>query len=366
MLKIQKYSPALLWVVFFLVAKDLMVGLKQPVFLLLLMVLLIPMILLFIDAIKRKLDMQSIIFLLFITLFYVLITPINGTGLRYFLPMVYAGYAFRDIDYRQVCKVFVIAQIFVILIRILLVHMGYITEEIVSLDYKSGSGKLYHDLGYGNPNSAGMVFFFLVVSLHLVLYKKHKWLTFVLILLVSLFALSYTASRTSFLASILLLITYLLPSRVVYIFHKKWFMFLVPFLVLVPLVFGDLILNNFEEVNEFMSNRVYIIYLLMDLFGSSLSFLTGVVIDEEGIPIDNAFCYMLINYGIISILTFVLQYATIIKYKHEISTFVLTSLLIVIISGLGEASWAAFGGMGASFFWILFFNRTYSSAIEKK
>ena len=367
MLKIKKYSPGLLWVVFFLVVKDLMVGLKQPVFFLLLMVLLIPMMLLFYNAVKKKLDKKSILFLLFLTFFYALITPINGTGLRYFLPMIYAGYAFRNVDYRQVCKVFVVAQLFVILVRMFLVHIGLITEEVVSLDYKSESGGLYHDLGYGNPNSAGMVFFFFVVSLHLVLYKKYKWISFVLILMVSLFALGYTASRTSFLASILLLFTYIVPSQfMIKFFHNKWLLLLVPFLILAPLLLGNWILNNFEEINELLSNRVYIVYLLMELFSSPVSFLTGVVIEEEGTPIDNAFCYMLINYGIISIFTFALQYVNIIRRRYEISTFILASLLIVVISGFGEAAWAAFGGMGASFFWILFLNQTYYNAVKRK
>lgn len=366
MLKI-KHTSGLLWVVFFLMLKDLMVGLKQPVFFLLLMVLLIPMVLLFHDAAKKTLNNKNILLLLFLTLFYLFILPANGTGFKYFLPMIYAGYAFRNIDYKLIGKIFLIAQLFVILARMCLVHIGLIAEEIVSLDYKSASGNLYHDLGYGNPNSAGMVFFFFVVSLHLVLYKKNKWLSFVLILLVSLFALRYTASRTSFGASMLLLFTYIIPSQfLIKFFHNKWFLLSVPFLILSPLLFGGWILSSYEEINELLSNRIYIVYLLMDLFSSPISYLTGVVIEEEGIPIDNAFCYMLINYGITSIIVFAFQYINIVKQRSEISTFMLALLLIVVISGMGEASWAAFGGMGASFFWMLFFNQTYYNTIKRQ
>ena len=206
-----------------------------------------------------------------------------------------------------------------------------------------------------------MVFFFFVVSLHLVLYKHYKWLSFILILSVSLFALIYTASRTSFLASILLLLTYIMPtSFMVKIIYNKYLLILVPFLVISPLLFGNWILSNYEELNELLSNRIYIVSLLVELFKSPISFFTGIVIEEEeGIPIDNVFCYMLINYGIIAILVFLCQYVNIIKKRQYISTFVLVPLLIIIISGLGESSWAAFGGMGASFFWILICNQTY-------
>ena len=362
MLKIRKYNTSLLLVVFFLAIKDLIVGLKQPVFILLLMVMLIPMVVIFKNVIAKKLDNKTILFLIFITIYYVILIPYNDTGFRYFLPMIYAAYAFRNVDYREICKIFIIAQLFVILSRMFLTHLGLISEEVVSLDYKSINGSLYHDLGYGNTNTAGMVFFFFIVSLHLVLYKHYKWLSFILILSVSLFVLIYTASRTSFLASILLLLTYIMPTRfIIKILYNKYLLVLVPFLVIAPLLFGNWILTNHEELNELLSNRIYIVSLLVELFESPISYFTGIVIEEEGIPIDNVFCYMLINYGIMAILVFLHQYINIIKKRRYILTFVLIPLLIIVISGLGESSWAAFGGMGGSLFWILYFNQTYDS-----
>ena len=364
MLKMKKCNPGLLWVVFFLVLRDVAVGLKQPVFFLLLLILLIPMFVLVCDTIKRKLSCKSLWFLGILTIFYAVIASINDAGLKYLLPMIYAGYAFRNIDYKQIGKVFVIAQLLMILIRISLVQLGIITEELVTLDYKSEAGQLYHDLGYGNPNSAGMVFFFFIISLHLVMYKKYKWISFFLILIISLFSFGYTASRTSLLASILVLLTYIVPSYIMNkVFYNRLFLFCVPILILFPIVLGDWILANHEEINELLSNRVYLAYALMGLFESPISFLTGVIIEEDGIPIDNAFCYMLINYGIISIIVFIIKYAAIIKRRYVIPLFVLSSLVIIIISGLGEASWAAFGGIGASFFWILLLNNTYYKII---
>lgn len=366
MQNIKKYSPSLLWVVFALVVKDLLAGLNQPVFLLLVIVMLIPFAVLFRNALERNLDNKTALFLLFLTFFYVLLVPVNDTGFRYFLPLVYVGYAFRNIDYRLVCKFFVIAQLFVILARICLIHLGMISEEIISLEYKTESGNLYHDLGYGNPNTAGMVFFFLVVSLHLILYDTHKWFSFILIILISLFALYYTASRTSFLTSLLLLSTYVIPSVIVKkILYNKYFLFLIPFLILSPLLFGNWILSNYEEINDLLSNRIYIVYLLMELFKTPISLLTGIVIEDEGIPIDNVFCYMLINYGIVAVLFFTFQYIKIIRSRYNISIVMLVPLLLIIVSGFGEASWAAFGGMGSSLFWILLCNQTYYSAMRK-
>ena len=366
MQNIKKYSPSLLCLVLALVIKDLLAGLNQPVFLLLMIVMLIPFAVLFRKSLERNLDNKTAVFLLFLTFFYVLLMPINDTGFRYFLPLVYVGYAFRNIDYKQVCKVFVIAQLFIILVRMCLIHLGVISEEIISLEYKTESGILYHDLGYGNPNSAGMVFFFLVVSLHIVLYDTHKWFSFILIILVSLFALNYTASRTSFLTSILLLSTYVISPLVVKtILHNKYFLFLIPFLIISPLFFSNWILSNYEEINDLLSGRIYIVYLLMELFKTPMSLLTGIVIEDEGIPVDNVFCYMLINYGIVAILVFIFQYIKLIRKRYDISIVIQIPLLLIIVSGFGEASWAAFGGVGSSLFWILLCNQTYYSAVKE-
>ena len=119
------------------------------------------------------------------------------------------------------------------------------------------------------------------------------------------------------------------------------------------------------KINDLLSNRIYIVYLLMELFKTPISLLTGIVIEDEGIPIDNVFCYMLINYGIVAVLFFIFQYIKIIRSRYNISIVMLVPLLLIIVSGFGEASWAAFGGMGSALFWILLCNQTYYSAMRK-
>lgn len=359
MLKVPKFDFSLLCIAFLLAVRDIAVGLQMPVFVFLLFIFLIPLFPLFRDILKRSLDRRSIFVLGFITLFYIVITPLNGTGLKYFLPMIYAGYAFRNVSYKQICQVFLCTQIFVLFVRLCFIQLGYISEEVVSLNYKGEYGTLYHDLGYGNPNAAGMFFFFFVASVHLFLYEKHRVISFFLILVISLFALEYTGSRTSFASSMFLLLIYIIPTRIIdWILNNKLLLLCVPLLILFPLLLSNWLMDSHEEVNELLSNRVYIVSVLIDLFSSPISFLTGIVIEDD-IPVDNVFCYMLINYGIVSILVFFFRYLHIIKKRNVVPSFFFSSFLVMIISGFGEAAWAAFGGIGASFFWMLLFNNTY-------
>lgn len=362
MLKVPKLNFSLLCLVSFLVIKDIAVGLGQPVFIFLFFIFLIPSLMLIRDMIKRTLGIKNICMLGFLTLFYLAIVPMNGTGLKYFLPMVFAGYAFRNTNYKQICLVFLGAQFFVILSRMLLVKLGYVSEELVFLSYKGEYGTLYHDLGYGNPNTAGMVFFFFVVSLHLFMYERQKMISFLLILIISLFTLQYTGSRTSFFASVLLMLIYITPNRIIGgVLSNRFLLLCIPLVIILPLILSNWLMDSHEEVNELLSNRVYIVSLLMEFFSSPITLLTGTVV-EEGIPIDNVFCYMLINYGIISIIIFFFRYLWIINRRNDIPPVFLASFVIMIISGFGEAAWAAFGGMGASFFWVLLFNNTYDSS----
>ena len=366
MLKVPKFNFSLLCITFLLAVRDIAVGLGMPVFIFLLFIFLIPVIDLVLDLLNRSLSRSSILTLVFLTLFYLAIAPFNdGNGFKYFLPMIYAGYAFRNVSYKQICMVFMWTQFIVLIMRMFLIHLGMIPEEMTYFAYKGEYGTSYHDLGYGNPNAAGMAFFFFIVSLHLFMYERHKKTAVCLIFAISFFSLEYTASRTSFLASMLLVIIYIIPTGIIdRILKNKFLLFCVPIIIIIPLLLSNWLMDSHEEVNEVLSNRVYIVSVLMELFNSPKTLLTGTVV-EEGIPIDNVFCYMLINYGIVSIIVFFLRYMHLIKNRGNISINFLAPFLVIIISGFGEAAWAAFGGIGASLFWILLFNNTYMKSIVK-
>lgn len=360
------FNPFLFLLVFFLSLRDILGGLGQPVFVYLLIIFLIPSFLLLRDVIAHRLDKKSIYLIIFLTTFYIAIMPYNGKAMTYFLPMIFAGYAFRNTDYKQICWSFAIAQFFVILLRFYLSHIGLIAEESYSLDYKADIGSIQYDLGYGNANTAGMVFFFFFVSLYIALHDKNKWLSFVLITVGALATYSYTASRTSFFMCLMLLITYVVPKGVLKkAMHNRVILLLIPTLILMPLLFFDVILSSYQFIDELLSRRIYFTYILMGMFDSPLTYLTGLEIEDE-IPIDNVFCYMLITYGLVSILVFYYRYIHIVKKREEIPLFVFLAILVMIVSGLGEASWAAFGKLGSSFFWIMLFNETLIYDVRKK
>lgn len=357
---VRKHDFLLCCLAFFIGARDIIGGLNSSVFVFLTIQLIIPIFILLRDVVNRSLRQKDICLLLFVSLFYLITIPFNENAAKYFLPLFFAGYAFRNTDYKRVGLIFFVTQLVVIAFRFYLIRKGMIEENDIMLDYKTDSLEVGHDLGYGNANAAGMVFFFFFMSLHIILFEKNKWLTFLLILGGSIVAYNYTGSRTAFLVTLFLLFTYLIPQRILgRLMRNKLLLYCVPILLLTPVLFSSFLLNNYANIDDLLSGRIMYINVLMNMFTDPLTYVTGVRLED--IPIDNALCYMLINYGIMSLVLFFSRYVYIVQKKDLMPLLYLVILTIMIISGLGEASWAAFGRMGSSFFWILLYNNTFQN-----
>lgn len=347
-----------------LVFRDLLQSMGLPVFVFLVSLFIIPFVLLFFELlVNHKFSISTFLFLL-LTSFYVFSIPYNINGFMFFLPLVSAGIAFRKVDFRYITYIFLITQFICILLRFYLLSMGMIEEKTFGADWKVSDGRSVYELGYGNPNTAGMVFFFFCGTLYCAWYEKKKVLSFILILLISVFAFNYTASRTSFISCILLLVTYFVPSRFQILFKHKLLLMIIPFIVLLPfIVIPFTVFISF--LDSILSSRIYYVIYLLSQFKSPLTLITGIYIDESNMfPIDNVFSYLLVFGGLVAIIVFIYFYSSIVKNAQKIPFYILAFIAITIITGIGESSWAVFGRWGSSFFWLILLNQTKLKELE--
>jgi hypothetical protein len=338
--------------------RDLFQSMGLPVFIFLALLFFIPFALLVLEfVLNLKFSVGTFLFLTLIA-FYLFISPVNVNGFQFFLPLLCAGLAFRYVDYKYISKAFLITQMACLTIRFYLINIGLIVEKKFGAAWKVEDGRSVYDLGYGNANSAGMIFFFLCCMIHCYWYNSKKWLSFVLILFISYFAYYYTVSRTASFSCLLLLLTYFIPKKVYVLVAKKRILLLVPLIVALPLLLVPFS-SNLVFLDKFLSNRIYYMLYMLTLFQDSFSLITGVFIEENNnFPIDNVFSYLLVYGGIMAVFIFYFFYVSIVWKSQKIPFYILAVLMVIILSGIGESSWAVFGRLGSSFFWLILLNKT--------
>lgn len=344
---------------FSLLCRDILGALGQPVLLYLSLLFLIPLILLIVEFVEKRRMTLGLFMLLLISLFYILISTYNVNGIKLFIPMIYAGIAFRKMDFKYIVKYFLLIQIVCFSFRYWLIVSGLISENEVDTIWKTEDGRLAHDLGYGNSNAAGIALFYLLCAFYLLMYNKNKLISFIIILISASLFYNYTVSRTALISTILLLITYLVPPKYNSVFRNKYILWLAPIVVISPLILLNYLLG-ISGLDQLLSGRLYYISYLLNLFDDPMSLITGIEIDEDNsFAIDNVFSYMLVNGGVLAIIIFFWFYRSFILSVNYVPVYIVAVILIMVMSGLGEASWAAFGRLGSSFFWIILLNRSY-------
>ena len=339
--------------------RDLLASLEIPVFPLLVVIFAIPSLILVHEVLHQRITGFQLGLIVFIACFYTALIPLNLNGFKYVMPLLLTAFAFKNVDFKFIAYSFLIWQGLSFFIRLILIVEG----TLVSNPWPAWKGfvNISHDLAYRNPNTLGVVVFFMLCALYIITYERHKIFSFFVILLASTTMFLYSASRTAFLSCILLLLTYFVPEKFLkrYIYNK-----ILLYLVLIGMLtfpfLSEFILSN-SELNTLMSGRVYLLSLLMEVFSSPITFLTGlrVDMDDREFPVDNLIAYMLILGGIFYVGMLAVRFLGIIKEKKDMPVCLITVIIVVLASGLGERSAADFSVGGASFFWALLFNISY-------
>lgn len=340
--------------------RDIYPSIGKDVYVFLALIFAIPVILLVRDLLCKRITTKSFVEVLLVVLFYVLIIPFNVNGAKYFLPLYVAAIAFRRVDYKFIAIQFLFMQLIALCIRIYMQSNGMLNVQVWYTEKIDGG--VSFDLGYGNPNWLGMVVFFVCCYLYVIMYEKRKWFSFVIILLMSLFSFGYTACRTSFYLSILLMLVYFIPNRLLRKFVcRKIILLSLPLVLLMSFLLSSYLLANYSSVNMVLSGRLGFFSQLLSMFNTPFPFITGIPVDVANLdfPVDNVIAYMLICGGIMFVLLFIIQYYKIVQYRNYIPVFMFIVLMLIVLSGLSENCWSRFGYTGASFTWILLFNQSY-------
>ena len=106
----------------------------------------------------------------------------------------------------------------------------------------------------------------------------------------------------------------------------------------------------------------------MNMFSSPSTFLTGLQSDMVGnvdFPVDNGIAFMLCIGGAVAVGIFICRYFQLVKYKDLVPTAMLSVIVVMFISGIGEKTIANFGVAGGSLFWMLLFNASYLNDAEE-
>lgn len=341
----------LLLLVICLCAKQLLALYERPTIILNILVRIIPLLMLDYKSIKKIYVISAI---------YLIGIPFCMNGVFYFLPLLFSAYALRNINYIYIVKTFLIVFSFMIFCQAILIELGIgIVEERILI--KGMNKVVTYDFGFGNPNTFSVIIFYIMCCFYLIYYKMNKLILFAILLLASIWLYSYAGSRTVFLSCIFLILSFILypfPNLKKYVFSNI-ILSLLPMVVGATLLFANYFASD-DELNQLLSGRIAITALLFESLNSPTQALFGQPITDDVVPIDNAILYILVRLGIIGVAFFLYKYIRIIKVKHTLSTPVISVLLIIIISGIGEASWMHMGYASSFFFWILLINRTIS------
>lgn len=330
------------------------------------LIFLIPCIVIVREILHRRMSRNLVWLIGGIVCFYVVIIPFNPNAIKLFLPLFLAAVAFKEMNVSYIAKSFLILEITVLLFRWMLI--GNEVLEVGRMYTDKIDGGIAYDLGYGNPNTPGVTVFVALCCLHILMYKRWRWLSFVLILVTSLLAFRYTASRTMFFSCTLLLLTYLVPEKLLrrYIYNKV-FLFLIPVVLIAFIFLAESLMDN-SALNTLMTGRVGHLQVIMGMFSSPLVFITGLQSDVVGdidFPVDNGMAYLLCVGGLVAVGLFFFRYIQLIKERELLSTAVFTIIVVMLISGIGEKTIANFGVAGGSLFWLFLFNASYRNTNEE-
>ncbi|MDN0066377.1 hypothetical protein QVN89_07665 [Bacteroides gallinaceum] len=340
--------------------RDILPNMGVSVLPFLALIFLIPCIIIVRELLHRRMSRNLTWLVGTVVCFYVVIIPFNPNAIKLFLPLFLAAVSFKDLDVRCIAKFFFVLEVTILLFRWMLIENGVLEVGHMYTD-KIDEGISY-DLGYGNPNTPGVTIFVALCCLHILMYERWRWLSFVLILSTSLLAFQYTASRTMFFSCTLLLLTYLVPESLLRRFiYNKVFLFLIP-IVLISFIFLSEYLMDNSVLNTLMTGRVGHLQVIMSMFSSPLTFITGLQSDMVGsvdFPVDNGMAYLLCVGGLVAVGLFFFRYVQLIEEKNQMSTAVFTVIIVMLISGIGEKTIANFGVAGGSLFWLFLFNTSY-------
>lgn len=217
-------------------------------------------------------------------------------------------------------------------------------------EYYTKVNRIVYDLGTGNTNRCGALFYYWIILLYVVLKDRHRFLYVILSLSVAWLVFYITGSRTGFYGAIII--------NLVAVFYWKgwikswmrWALVLLPAVLFAGTFYLAANMADNEGVNEAASGRLYYVVMFTQEY-STRDWLIGAPreLDE---PLDSSYLDIICTGGILLAVFMCTAYmGTIAGYFKRTAPY-LPIILAVLASGLTETIFVNPNAVSVVF-WIL-------------
>lgn len=238
----------------------------------------------------------------------------------------------------------------VIVITYFLIEFGVVK---VSENIYVNLGRIRHrmDFGFGNSNQFAIFCFSLLGNIYVLVWKKYKFLFFLILTIIASSVANYTDSRTFILSAVVLFL-----SCFIQIFGWDKNRFYKTCVLLLPLIFlaYSTILpynDTYGIFNAISSGRMNYYKELLDSI-TIKDILVGSPNIQE-ITIDSTYLKLLFEGGIVFSIIFYMLYIYVVKNRYEILYPYLPIVVAIIIYGAFESYFANSSNTGNLLIWMI-------------
>lgn len=304
-------------------------------------------VLFFMFLLNKKIKKNKLVVFLLST-FFILLIYISSNNLFLVQILCFIIAYPKDISSKDISKYMSIILLFSTLLVIILYKLNYATNIIVVRE-----GIMRNSYGFSSPNVIAN--YSLLIFLSVAYSKQNNWKfkDSILCFLISLFVYSFTNSRMSFLLSTILSIVMLVSTLkkendINKIHNISLYCFAISSFI--SILFSYLYMNNnyyqkMQGLNELLSYRLSYTskYLQMpgiSAFGKEMIFVSNkqaLLTGERWSGLDNSYVYILVSWGIIGFLIYLLSIIKLHKFLlKEKNYYAFIVLIFLSIIGITE------------------------------
>ena len=253
-----------------------------------------------------------------------------------------------DINFNEFIKKDMIIR-FCLMIFVLIMYYFNFTESFLT---HNSNGFFVSSMGFSHPNTFALHIMTLCLDFIYLNFHKMKFLYYIIIAGFIYIINALTGSRTSEIAIIIMIILNIIITKTnINIFKRNWLKYVIcviPILILIASLFLSYNYNGegiYKDINKIVTNRLrfanwYLDNYDINLFGQKIIKVSTIEAANKKIDrhiLDNAYISLLLNYGIIPTITFLMIiFSAINKSYKEKNKAIITLIIIYFLIGFVE------------------------------
>lgn len=294
----------------------------------------------------KKMSQKNLMIYLFLFTFFLISYFFCSDYTLLFLPFLLIG--FENVDFEKFIKVEFIVKACLFVLVLIFNYYGLTNTVFTYRDH----GFIRSSLGFSHPNVIGLYLLSMCAEFVYIRGRNIKLFDILIWIIIAIIFDHYTDSRTSFfciflLLGITLILKYSLNSKNIQIKkNMKIKMMILPFtLTIICFIFAILYKNNFQSFanyNKILSGRLYYWSYFIDsyninFFGHYITKTKSILISSSRLILDNSFIRIILEYGIISAISFYyIIYNLIKKAFNNNKIYLVMIIFIFMVAGLFE------------------------------